>query len=661
MNKKNNPSDSLSLREFAERHIKDQPTVMSSTHTVEQQLELLHELQVHQIELEMQNEELRLAHAEIEISRARYFDLYDLAPIGYYTLEERGVIVEANFAGALLFGLPREILAGQQISRFIDKDSQDLWYIQHKQLIEQGIPISFEMKMLRTNGEVFWAQLKGSMYKTPDDKALLRIMLVDISDRRQLEAALKNEKQLFQTTLGSIGEGILTVDKYGIILLMNPVAERLTGWPLAEAIGRHIHEVFYLMDEDTRERKTTVIDTVLRTGKPYTSPEHAVLLSKDGSEHPIEDITTPLLMDDGKVLGAVLGFRDVTNKIKQLNKIKHLSYHDQLTGLYNRRFFEEELQRIDTARNMPLTIVMGDVNGLKLINDSFGHTMGDELLKKVAAAISKGCREDEIIARLGGDEFVIILPKTDAIMVQQIIQRIKDYANEDKLGAMDISISFGYDTKTSIEQNIQDIFRHAENSMYRHKLSESSSIRSKTIDVIMCTLFEKNNRELLHSKRVGKLSADTAAFLDFSDDDINQIRIAGMMHDIGKIGIDEKILNKPNRLNCEEWKEIERHSEIGYRILSSVNEFSEIADFILENHEQWNGKGYPRGLKHREISLQARIIAIADAYDAMTGIRSYGKTYNQEEAIVEIKRCSGKQFDPTIARVFVEKTLETAW
>jgi diguanylate cyclase len=578
-----------------------------------------------------------------------------------YTLEENGIIVEANFAGAFLFGLPREVLSGQQISRFIDKDSQDLWYIQRKNLIEEGIPLSFEIKMLRTDGETFWAHLKGSLYETPDSKTLFRIMLVDITERRLLESALKNEKQLFQTTLGSIGEGILTVDKNGVILLMNPVAERLTGWPLAEAIGKHIHEVFYVMDEDSRDRNTNVLDTVLKTGKPYPSPTHAVLLSKDGSEHPIEDITTPLLLEGGKVLGAVLGFRDVTSKIEQLNKIKHLSYHDQLTGLYNRRFFEEELQRIDTARNMPLTIVMGDVNGLKLINDSFGHVMGDELLKKVASAIRKGCREDEIIARLGGDEFVIILPKTNALMVQQIIQRIKDYANEDKLGAIDISISFGYDTKTSEEQDIHDIFRHAENSMYRHKLSESSSIRSKTIDVIMCTLFEKNNRELLHSKRVGKLSADTAAFLNFSEDDINQIRIAGMMHDIGKIGIDEKILNKPHSLNSEEWKEIERHSEIGYRILSSVNEFSEIADYILENHEQWNGKGYPRGLKHREISLQARIIAIADAFDAMTGIRSYGKTFNKEEAVDEIKRCSGTQFDPTIARIFVEKTLATAW
>jgi len=179
--------------------------------------------------------------------------------------------------------------------------------------------------------------------------------------------------------------------------------------------------------------------------------------------------------------------------------------------------------------------------------------------------------------------------------------------------------------------------------------------------LIINTLYEKSNREMLHSKRVSEICEDIATKMNFARDDVNQIRIAGLMHDIGKIGIDGKILNKPEKLNNDEWTEMKRHPEIGYRILSSVNEFSEIADYVLEHQEYWNGKGYPRGLKGEEISMQARIITVADAFDAMTSNRTYGKALSEEEATNEIRRCSGTQFDPFIARVFIEKCLEKEW
>jgi HD-GYP domain-containing protein (c-di-GMP phosphodiesterase class II) len=224
-----------------------------------------------------------------------------------------------------------------------------------------------------------------------------------------------------------------------------------------------------------------------------------------------------------------------------------------------------------------------------------------------------------------------------------------------------ISISFGCETKNRSDESIQETIKDAENHMYRHKLAESSSIRSKTIDLIMSTLFEKNNREMLHSERVGKICAEIATEMNFNMDDVNQIRIAGMMHDIGKIGIAESILNSPQKLNGEERQEVERHSEIGYRILSSVNEFSKIADYVLENHEKWNGKGYPKGLKQDEISLQGRIIAIADAFDAMTSSRTYRKALSRTAAISEIRLGSGIQFDPDIAELFVVNVCGEAW
>ena len=246
------------------------------------------------------------------------------------------------------------------------------------------------------------------------------------------------------------------------------------------------------------------------------------------------------------------------------------------------------------------------------------------------------------------------MPKTDAVQAEVIMNRIQSMAAVEKIGALDLSISFGFETKTSPEQNIHNILKATEDHMYRHKLCESSSMRNKTIDLIINTLYEKNHREMIHSKRVSILCEAIATKMDLDKDEINQIRIAGLMHDIGKIGIDDKILNKTTSLAQDEWREIERHAEIGYRILSSVNEFSEIADYILEHHERWDGTGYPRGLRGKEISLPARIIIFAEAYEAMTGYRSYRAALSEDAALEEIRRCAGTQFDPEIAMVFIE-------
>jgi diguanylate cyclase (GGDEF)-like protein len=338
-----------------------------------------------------------------------------------------------------------------------------------------------------------------------------------------------------------------------------------------------------------------------------------------------------------------------------MEEIEFLSYHDYLTGLYNRRFFEEELKRHDVSRNFPISIVMGDVNGLKLVNDSFGHPTGDEILKKAAELIAKACRAGDIVARLGGDEFVVLLPKAGEEDAARLIKRVQDELNEELVVGIPLSVSFGQATKIQEGDSLSEILKDAEDHMYRHKLYESTGARSRTVTLIINTLYAKNHREMLHSQRVGALSATIATYMGYSTDDVNQIKTAGLMHDIGKIGVEDSILNKAEPLSKQEWEEIMKHSEIGYRILSSVPEFSEIANFVLEHQERWDGKGYPRGLKGNEISQEARIIAVADSYDAMTGERSYGRVFSADEAAEELIRCAGTQFDPEIVNAFVKR------
>ena len=344
---------------------------------------------------------------------------------------------------------------------------------------------------------------------------------------------------------------------------------------------------------------------------------------------------------------------DVTERKRAEENLIHLSYHDHLTELYNRRFFEIEINRLDAERNLPITIVIGDVNGLKMINDSFGHEVGDRLLKETAKVIKDSCRADDIIARIGGDEFGIILTKTDKLETEKMIMRITKQAQNAGLTNFILSVSFGFATKHTKSERMRDIIAEAENFMYKHKMYESASMRNKTVDIIMSALFEKSEREMQHSKRVSVISAAIAAELKFSQDEINKIRIAGLVHDIGKIGIDEKILNKADRLNEDEWKEIKKHPEAGWRILSSVNDFSDLAKHILSHHERWDGTGYPKGLCGDEITVEARIISLADAYDAMTKDRPYRNCMSSQEAMEEINRNAGTQFDPWIVDVFL--------
>ncbi len=346
--------------------------------------------------------------------------------------------------------------------------------------------------------------------------------------------------------------------------------------------------------------------------------------------------------------------QDIDQKKRSEQEMRHLNYHDHLTGLYNRRFYEEELRRLDVARNLPITLVMIDANGLKLMNDAFGHEIGDQYLIRIAQILKRVCRQDEIIARIGGDEFVILLPKTDEKVAAEIIRRIHEAIGNEKIEGVNLSLSIGSSTKNNTDIAMRDLFKQAEDTMYRQKLTDSSSTMSKTIDVIMSSLYEKNSREMSHSRRVSESCEAIATKMNFDKSEIHKIKVAGLMHDIGKIGIPDSILNKVEPLTDSEWRVIKSHSEVGYRILSSVNEFSELSEFVLAHHERWDGKGYPKGLRGAQIPIQARIISIADAFDAMTSDRTYRRALSIQEACEEIKRNAGEQFDPMIARIFLD-------
>ena len=512
----------------------------------------------------------------------------------------------------------------------------------------------FRMKHL--DGSWVWICARGQTLRNPDGSlsSLTVGTNINITGRKQIETQLSNEKEQFKTTLLSVSDGVISTDVQGRAAIMNKVAEQLTGWTQEEAAGRPIDEVFSIVNEFTRERCTSPVATVLLTKESIDLANHTLLVSKDGTERPIEDSAAPIVDAQGCISGVVLVFRDITEKKKRLDEIRYLSFYDHLTGLYNRRFYEAECDRLDKERNWPLTIVLGDVNGLKLINDSLGHAAGDQILVKTAKAIKKACRADDIVARIGGDEFAVLLPETDGFEAAQLVNRIKVLLKEETSGDLEISVSFGYETKTSETDAIEAVSKKAEDTMYHNKLFERPSIRGKAIENIIAALNSKSKKEEAHSKRVSDLCEKMGTALGMEEYKIKEMKAFGLLHDIGKIALSEKTLNKSGMLTEYEWLEMKSHSEIGFRILNTNNDMAEIAEYVLAHHERWDGKGYPKGLKEQEIPIPSRICAITDAYDAMISNRSYRLPLTKDAALAELRINAGTQFDPELVRLFAD-------
>lgn len=466
---------------------------------------------------------------------------------------------------------------------------------------------------------------------------------------------MKINSSFYKVIVDKSSDPIFCFDKTGKYLYVNHAYTTLLKKQKSEIIGKSIWDIF---PGDEENKRFEVVEHVLKAG------EMKVIESKIYNESSLIYLITsakPIKDTVGNVNMVLCISKDITEYKKTEQEIMHLSYHDKLTGFYNRRFYEEEIKRIDTERNLPISIIIGDVNGLKLINDAFGHSKGDELLKKAAKAIQSACRIHDIIARWGGDEFVILLPRTETEEAEEIVNRVKQICLNEYVNDINVSISFGWDTKMKIDEDILKVLKSAEDHMYSHKIIEKESLRGKTVSIMINAFHQRNPKEKNHSKRVSKICKDIGKAMGLSQITISTLENAAFFHDIGKIAIEENILNKSEKLTEQEDNEIKRHSDVGYRILSSSYDMLELADYVYAHHERWDGTGYPKGLKGEAIPRISRIIALAESYDEMTSERRYEKTLSKEEVLTIVRNNAGTQFDPEITRVFIEKVLNKRW
>ncbi|MBM3713018.1 MAG: diguanylate cyclase, partial [Actinobacteria bacterium] len=304
-------------------------------------------------------------------------------------------------------------------------------------------------------------------------------------------------------------------------------------------------------------------------------------------------------------------------------------------------------------RQLPLSFIMGDVNSLKLVNDTFGHIEGDILLKNVANLMKSFCRKEDIIARWGGDEFAILLPQTSSDYAEDIVERIKAACKKTSRYKIPISVSLGFCSKEWHEQDINSIISEAEDNMYKSKLLEKKSISNSIISSITRTLFEKDYETEEHTIRMRDMALEIGKLLKLSKKKLDNLSLLASLHDIGKIALSDELLNKNAKLTKREWEIVKRHPEIGFNICESSPQLAHIADFVLTHHEWFDGSGYPQGLKGKEIPIESRILAIIDAFDVMIHEQPYKSALARTEAMEELKKSAGIQFDPILVEKFI--------
>lgn len=396
-------------------------------------------------------------------------------------------------------------------------------------------------------------------------------------------------------------------------------------------------------------------ERVLRQRKSY-SDEYEII-TKNGEPKWVLEKGQGIFDDQGKLLGLEGIILDITDKKVNEYHIKNLKDHDLLTGLYNRSYMERELNILDKNNLLPISLAICDIDGLAVVNDSYGHEEGDKLIIRVAKLIETTLPEDYILGHLGGGEFLIYLPHIDRQAIKKLKLKIKNKVEEyNKLKRNEsyiTNISIGYATKENDNEDIREKLKDAEIHLKRRKLLNRNSSHSGIVQSIMATLYAKSHETEEHGQRLGEFCLMVAEKLELSQVEIDELHLLSKLHDIGKIGIDDSILNKPGKLTDAEWVVMKQHPEIGYRIAMSTLQLEHIAEFILYHHERWDGKGYPEGLSGEEIPLISRILSLADAYDAMTEDRIYRKALSKEEAIKEIDRNAGGQFDPRLAKIFI--------
>jgi len=544
--------------------------------------------------------------------------------IGTYFYKNYPEEFRLEFKEKVLEQMQRHIIVSDFESPYLTKDGERLWLL------------SYSFPMFDINGNYYG-------YRGSD---------TDITDKHNVQIELKQseEKYRFITENTSDVIWILNLDKY-IFTYISPAIINLRGFTAEEAMAQTVEESMtsdsWIMVQSEIERTLGIF--ILNPDNDSNNMMTIQQYHKDGSLKWVE-ISTRYRFNVKNEIEVIGISRDVTERKINDDEIRYLSYHDQLTGLYNRRYFEIEIERLDTLRNHPISVITIDINGLKMTNDVFGHNAGDELIKQAAKTLKLACREDEIIVRLGGDEFLILLPKTNEVECKLIVNRIQEIIRKDKENQYLLSLSVGYGIKHSVDNQIKDIINQADQYMYQNKLVESEIHKRQLLGIIMKRLYRLDPDLRRHLKSMNELIEQFGHYLNLKKENISELKLAAMYHDIGKIGIDEEQVKLFQTDRVKYAYLLKRQPELSYQILRYITEYIEIANIILSYHENFDGSGYPRGIKGIDIPMESMMIHIVNNYDKLR----FNVGLSVDDSLNKLLKQKSKELEPKLCDQFCE-------
>jgi diguanylate cyclase (GGDEF)-like protein/PAS domain S-box-containing protein len=545
-----------------------------------------------------------------------------------------------------LLGYSKEELIGRSVFDLVYKDDLPHVFSRFKEAIAEKKSDQLEFRAVRNDGNLVWVETIGNLLIDGNGAVTGAVFTTrNINERKKAEEALRRSEEHLQAIADSLDGILYAVDSDLCYTFSKGRKLSALGLRQDEYVGKTMYEWFETEDP---EHPTIKAHLQALTGE-------VVQLEAVRGDSVFSTVLSPLHDESGSIVGVAGLLTDITEQKKAYERIRHMSYHDQLTDLYNRHYFEHIKKEL---KELPvISVIMTDINGLKLINDTYGHETGDELLKEYARILKKSFKKSDLIFRWGGDEFVVVLKNTAEATSWDLCNRLIRQCSESLVRELPLSISVGISSKRQGE-DVDRALPEAENMMYKNKLNESKSSKNLIMKTLLHTLSEKSFETKEHIERMSDIGKRLGLSLNLPPSELSRLNTLIMLHDIGKINIDSHILLKETSLSEVEWAEIKKHPEVGFRITRTAEEFAYVAEEILSHHERWDGLGYPQGLAGESIPYLARILALIDSYDVMRNGRPYKKKMTIEEIVVEIKRCAGKHFDPELAQNFINFILD---